>query len=73
MWSPKKIQKEISIELHLKVRKLTNKFNNSLIDLEIIKKEIEKTNNNEMLKTEIKQKAGWEKYFKNLEQKRQKN
>ena len=35
---------------NLQVRKLTNKFNNSLIDLEIvIIKEIEKINNNERL------------------------
>ena len=47
-----KIQKEISYDLNLKVRKLANKFNNSLIDLKIIIEEIEKINNNERLKTE---------------------
>ena len=41
-----KIQKEISYELNLKVRKLANKFNNNLIDLKIIIEEIEKINNN---------------------------
>ena len=47
-----KIQKEISYDLNLKVRKLANKFNNSLVDLKIIIEEIEKINNNERLKTE---------------------
>ena len=47
-----KIQKEISYDLNLKVRKLANKFNNSLIDLKIIIEGIEKINNNERLKTE---------------------
>ena len=37
------IQKE---ELNLKATKLTNKFNNSLKDLEILIEEIEKINNN---------------------------
>ena len=46
MSSLTKIQEEVSNELNLKVRKLANKFNNSLIDLEIIKEEIEKINNN---------------------------
>ena len=45
MSSLTKIQEEVSNELNLKVRKLANKFNNSLIDLEIIKEEIEKRNN----------------------------
>ena len=47
-----KIQEEISNELNLKVRKLTNKFNNGLIDLEITIENTEKTNNNERLKAE---------------------
>ena len=51
MSSRTKTQKEESIdlkidkvlgELSLKARKLTNKFNNSLIDLEMIIEEIEK-------------------------------
>ena len=42
-----KIQEEISNELDLKIRKVTNKFNNILIDLKIIIEEIEKLNNNE--------------------------
>ena len=46
MSSLTKIQEKVSIDLNLKVRKLANKFNNSLIDLEIIKEEIEKINNN---------------------------
>ena len=45
-----------SDKLNLKARKLTNKFNNSLIDLKIIIKEIEKINNNKRLKMK-KQKA----------------
>ena len=61
MSNPTKTQKEESIdlkidkasdELNLKSRKLTNKFNNSLIVLEIIIEEIEKINNNERLKIE---------------------
>ena len=47
-----KTQEEILNELHLKVRKLTNKFNNILTELEIIIEEIEKVNNNERLKKE---------------------
>ena len=39
-------------ELNLRGRKLTNKFNNSLIDLETIIEEIEKVNNNERLEIE---------------------
>ena len=42
MSSLTKIQDEFSNELNLKVRKLTNKFNNSLIDLQIIIEQIEK-------------------------------
>ena len=37
-----KIQKEISNKLNLKVKKLANKFDKSLIDLEIIIEETEK-------------------------------
>ena len=47
-----KIQEEISNELNLKIRKLTNKFNNSLIDLEITIEDTEIINNNERLKAE---------------------
>ena len=47
-----KTQEETSNELNLKLRKVTNKFNNSLINLEIMREEIEKINNNERLKTE---------------------
>ena len=36
-------------ELNLKARKLTNKFNNSLMDLEIIIEQIEKISNNKRL------------------------
>ena len=50
------IQEEFSNELNLKVRKLTNKFNSSLIDLEIIIEEIEKINNYESLETKKKKK-----------------
>ena len=39
-------------QLNLKLRKLTNKFNNSLTDLQIIIGEIEKIYNNERLETE---------------------
>ena len=58
MPSQTKIQKEKSMdlkinkasdELKLKARKLTDKINNSLIDFEIIKEEIEKINNNKRL------------------------
>ena len=45
-----KIQREISYDLNLKVRKLANKFNNNLIDLKIIIEEIGKINNNERFK-----------------------
>ena len=41
-----------SDELHLKARKLTNKFDNSLRDLEIIIEEIEKVKNNGRIKIE---------------------
>ena len=53
-----KIQKEECMDLkidkasdkfNLKAKKLTNKFNSSLIDLEIIIEEIEKINNNKRL------------------------
>ena len=37
-----KIQEEVSNELNLKVKELTNKFNNSLVDLEIITEKVEK-------------------------------
>ena len=37
-----KIQEEISNKLNLKVKKLANKFDKSLIDLEIIIEETEK-------------------------------
>ena len=47
-----KTQEKTSNELNLKLRKITNKFNNSLINLEIMREEIEKINNNERLKTE---------------------
>ena len=43
-----KIDKTLD-KLNLKARKLTNKFNNSLMDLEIIIEEIEKINTNERL------------------------
>ena len=58
MSSLTKTQKEESIdlkidkasdELNLKARKLANKFNNSVIDLEIMIAEIEKINNNKRL------------------------
>ena len=52
------IQELISKELNLKVRKLINKFNNSLIELEIKTKEIEKVNENDRLKTEKNRKHG---------------
>ena len=42
-----RIQEAISNELNLKIRKLTNEFNNSLIDSETIIEEIEEINNNE--------------------------
>ena len=60
MSSQTKVQKEefmdlktekASDELNLKARKSTNKFNNSLIDLEIITEETEKMNNNKRLGT----------------------
>ena len=37
-----KIQEEVSNELNLKVKELTNKLNNSLVDLEIITEKVEK-------------------------------
>ena len=40
---------KVSDEINLKARKVPNKFNNSLIDLEIIIDEVEKINNNERL------------------------
>ena len=45
---------KVSDELNLKARKFTNKFNNSLIDLdlEIIIEETEKINNNKRLEIE---------------------
>ena len=58
MSSLTKTQKEESVdlkidkasdELNLKARKLANKFNNSVIDLEIMIAEIEKINNNKRL------------------------
>ena len=52
------IQELISKELNLKVKKLINKFNNSLIELEIKTKEIEKVNENDRLKTEKNRKHG---------------
>ena len=42
MSSLTKIQEEISNEINLKVRKLANEFNKSLIDLKIIIEETEK-------------------------------
>ena len=51
-----KIDKALD-ELNLKARKLTNKFNNCLIDLEIIIEEIENINNNKRLEIKKKQKA----------------
>ena len=45
---------KVTDEINLKARKVPNKFNNSLIDLEIIIDEVEKINNNERL--EIKKK-----------------
>ena len=53
------IQKE---DLNLKARKLTNKFNNSLKDLEILIEEIEKINNNKRLGIKKKQKGILKKY-----------
>ena len=41
-----------SNEFNLTVRKLANKLNNSLIDLEFIVEKIEKMNNNERLELE---------------------
>ena len=41
-----------SDKVNLKARKVTNKFNNGLIDLEIILEEIEKINNNKRLAIE---------------------
>ena len=41
-----------SNEFNLTVRKLANKLNNSLIDLEFIVEKIEKMNNNERLEIE---------------------
>ena len=61
MSSLTKTQKEESMDLkidkasdepNLKARKLTNKLNNSLIDLEIITEGIEKINNNQRLEIE---------------------
>ena len=43
-------------EFNLKARKLTNKFNNSLMDLEIITEEIQNINNDKRLEIK-KQKA----------------
>ena len=40
---------KVSDEINLKARKVPNKFNNSVIDLEIIIDEVEKINNNERL------------------------
>ena len=45
-----KIDKALN-ELNLKARKLTNRFNNSLIDLEIIIEEIKNINNNKRFGT----------------------
>ena len=53
------IQKE---DLNLKARKLTNKFNNSLKNLEILIEEIEKINNNKRLGIKKKQKGILKKY-----------
>ena len=47
----------VSDEINLKARKVPNKFNNSLIDLEMIIDEEEKINNNERLEIKRKQKA----------------
>ena len=58
--------------MDLKSRKVANKFNNSLIDLEIIIEEIEKINNDKRLEIE-KTKGIIKKYQKNLKQKRQKS
>ena len=52
MSSLTKIQEEISNGLNVKVRKLANNFNNSLIDLETIIEETEKVNNNGRLEIE---------------------
>ena len=50
MSSLRKTQKEESRdELNLRARKIINKFNNSLMDLEIIIKKMEKINNNKRL------------------------
>ena len=52
---PTKTQNRESMDLdefNLKVRKLANKLNNSLIDLEFIVEKIEKMNNNERLELE---------------------
>ena len=70
MSSLTKSQKEESMDL--KSRKVANKFNNSLIDLEIIIEEIEKVNNDKRLEIE-KTKGIIKKYQKNLKQKRQKS
>ena len=70
MSSLTKPQKEESMDL--KSRKVANKFNNSLIDLEIIIEEIEKINNNKRLEIE-KTRGIIKKYQKNLKQKRQKS
>ena len=48
---------KVSDEINLKGRKVPNKFNNSLIDLEMIIDEVEKINNNERLEIKRKQKA----------------
>ena len=58
--------------MDLKSRKVANKFNNSLIDLEIIIEEIEKINNSKRLEIE-KTRGIIKKYQKNLKQKRQKS
>ena len=52
---PTKTQNRESMDLdefNLTVRKLANKLNNSLIDLEFIVEKIEKMNNNERLELE---------------------
>ena len=52
---PTKTQNRESMDLdefNLTVRKLANKLNNSLIDLEFIVEKIEKMNNNERLEIE---------------------